>query len=62
MFTGVLCIVEKIKHRHEVPAKMPVCASTGPALGRCCQHRTSTGPAPAHKGKFTGVLCIVEKN
>jgi len=26
----------------ETPVSMPLCASTGPALGRCCQHRPST--------------------
>ena len=26
---------------------MPVCASTGPVLGRCCQNRPSTGPVLA---------------
>ena len=33
---------------------MPVHASTGPVLGRCCQHRTSTGPVLANNGMFTG--------
>ena len=33
---------------------MPLCASTGPVLGRCCQHRTSTGPVLATNGMFTG--------
>ena len=31
---------------------MPLCASTGPVLGRFCQHRTSTGPVLAHTGWF----------
>ena len=33
---------------------MPLCASTGPVLGRCCQHRTSTGPVLVTSGMFTG--------
>ena len=36
------------------PLKMPVLASTGPVLDRCCQHRTSTGPVLARTGMFTG--------
>ena len=32
---------------------MPLCASTGPVLGRCCQHRHSTGPVLATTGMFT---------
>ena len=39
-----------------VPINMPLCASTVPVLGRCCQHRTSTGPVLATNGMFTGVL------
>ena len=31
---------------------MPLCASTGPVLGRRCQHRTSTGPVLATNGMF----------
>ena len=38
------------------PVKMPLVASTGPVLVRCCQHRPSTGPVLAHTGMFTGVL------
>ena len=34
---------------------MPLCASTGPVLGRCCQHRTSTGPVLVTNGMFTRV-------
>ena len=37
-----------------IPIIMPWCASTGPVLGRCCQHRTSTGPVLATNGMFTG--------
>ena len=33
---------------------MPLVASTGPALVRCCQHRPSTCPAPTHNGMFRG--------
>ena len=33
---------------------MPLCASTGPVLGRCCQHRPSTGPVLATNGMYTG--------
>ena len=35
---------------------MPLCASTGPVLGRCCQHQTSTGPVLATNGMFTGFI------
>ena len=38
------------------PVNMPVCASTGPVLGRCCQHRTSTVPVLAHYGMFMGYV------
>ena len=41
---------------HHIPINIPVCASTGPVLGRCCQHRTSTGPVLATNGMFTGLL------
>ena len=37
------------------PVDMPVCASTGLVLGRCWQHRTSTGPVLAHNGMFMGL-------
>ena len=33
---------------------MPLVASTGPVLVRCCQHRSSTGPVLAHNGMFMG--------
>jgi len=33
---------------------MLLCASTGPVVGRCWQHRTSTGPVLATNGVFTG--------
>jgi len=36
------------------PINMPLRGVTGPVLGRCCQHRTSTGPVPAPIGMFTG--------
>ena len=36
------------------PIHMPLCASTGPVLGPCCQHRTSSGPVLATNGMFTG--------
>ena len=32
---------------------MPLCASIGPVLGRCSQHRTSTSPILVN-GMFTG--------
>ena len=35
---------------------MPLCARTGPVLGRYCQHRASTGPVLARKGMFTGTF------
>ena len=35
---------------------MPLVASTGPVLVRCCQHRPSTGPVLAHNGMFTSCL------
>ena len=35
---------------------MPVCASTGPVIGRCWQHQPSTGPVLAHNGLVTGRL------
>jgi len=35
---------------------MPSCASTGPVLGRCCQHRPSTCPILATNGMFIGIL------
>ena len=38
-----------------IPVNMPLYASTGPVLGRCCQHRTSTGPVQATNGMFTGI-------
>ena len=38
----------------EYPINMPLCASTGPVLCQCCQHRTSTGPVLAHNGMFIG--------
>ena len=31
---------------------MPLGASTGPVLGRCCQHWPSTGPVLVHNGMF----------
>jgi len=38
------------------PVNMPLCASTGPVLARCWQHRTSTGPVLATNGMFIGTL------
>ena len=38
---------------------MPVCASTGPVLVRCWQHRPSTGPVLACHGMFTGNQSLV---
>ena len=40
------------------PIKMPLYASTGPVLGRCCQPRTSTGPVLATNDMFTGCQSI----
>ena len=36
------------------PVNMPLVASTGPVLVRCCQHRPSTGPVLAHNCMFIG--------
>ena len=41
---------------HVYPINMPLCASTGHVLGRCCQHRTSTGPVLATNGMFTKMV------
>ena len=41
-------------YRRAYPINMPLCASTGPVLVRCCQHPTSTGPVLATNGMFTG--------
>ena len=38
----------------EDPVNMPLVASTGPILDRCCQHRPSTGPVLAYTGMFMG--------
>jgi len=38
------------------PINMPLRASIGPVLGRCCQHWTSTGLVLAPTGMFTGIL------
>ena len=40
-----------------IPVNMPLVASTGRVLGRCCQHRTSTGPVLATNGMYTGMAC-----
>jgi len=45
---------------HHNPINMPLCASTGPVLVRCCQHRTSLGPVPATSGMFTEYTICVE--
>jgi len=37
---------------------MPLVASTGPVLVRCCQHRPSTGPVLAHTGMFTHMASV----
>ena len=42
------------------PVKMPVGASTGPLLGRCWQHRPTTGPVLAHTGMFTAYGLIFQ--
>ena len=41
-------------HLSDHPINMPLCASTVPVLGRCWQHRTSTGPVLVTNGMFTG--------
>jgi len=41
------------------PINMPLRASTGPVLVRCCQHRPSTGPVPARNGMFTGLVMLL---
>ena len=54
-------------HRYngKTPVKMTLRASTGPVMGRCCQHRTSRGPVLATNGMFTGnashllILCLI---
>jgi len=38
-----------------IPINMPLRASTGPVLVRCCQHRTRTGPVLATNGMFTWI-------
>ena len=38
-----------------LPVNMPLTASTGPVLVRCCQHGTSTSPVLAVNGMFTGL-------
>ena len=38
------------------PVNMPLVSSTGPVLGRCCQHWPSTGSVLAHTGMFTGIV------
>ena len=40
------------KYWGNIPINMPLCASTGPVLVQCCQHRPSTGPVLAHNGVF----------
>ena len=45
-----------ICHGIAFPINMPLSASIGPALDRCCQHRPSTGPALADNGMSTGLL------
>ena len=52
-----LCISfvsSELRTRAHHPVNMPVCASTGPVQGRCCQHRPITGPVPATNDMFTG--------
>jgi len=39
-----------------IPVNMPLRAGTGPVLGRCCQHWTSTGPVLAPTGMLTGMF------
>ena len=41
-----------------IPVNMPLCASTGPVLVRCCRHRPSTGPVLATNGMFTGMHAL----
>ena len=38
--------------KYEIPANMPLCATTGLVLGRCWQHRPSTGPVLACKQRW----------
>ena len=50
-----MCFCFVLVRENRFPINMPLCASTGPALGRCWQHRTSTGPVLAHVySMFTG--------
>ena len=39
-----------------LPVNMPLAISTGPVLGRCWQHRPSTGPVLAYNGMCMGLL------
>jgi len=39
---------------------IPLCASTGPVLVRCCQHLTSTGPVLAHNSMFMGIQLLTQ--
>ena len=49
------CYLEsKYKSCRTNPVNMPLVASTGPVLVRCCQHRPSTGPVLAHNGMLMG--------
>ena len=43
----------------DLPISMLLCASNGPVLGRCCQHRTSTYLVLAPNGLFTGMLDLL---
>jgi len=39
---------------------MPLCASTGLVLARCCQHQTSTGSVLATNCMFIGFPCLFQ--
>ena len=47
-------IICKMQTTRVHPIDMQLCASTGPVLVRCWQHRTSTSPVLAHNGMFMG--------
>ena len=52
--TSIKCAPKYQIDWRNIPINMSLCASTGPVLGRCCQHRNSTGPVLATNGMFTG--------
>ena len=48
-----LCVTRREMSMWNIfPINMPLCASTGPVLGRCWQHWPSTGSVLAHNSMF----------